>query len=421
MIKRPPRLLIVDQSLRDAGGHHYEYDLALFRAAVEKGVPTLIGAHRSAVKLEHLGDAVRPWFQRAWYESYGPPPPLPVPAALSRHIAARGLRFLKRNARRLLGSAPPPPVPGLGGEILMLITRERFRVSDHVLVHTFSVPELDSLIELASERRKLPAIHIILRRDADETLSNLGARGGLRGSLSRLAESPSAMAALRLYADTAALAQQYEILAPGVRFDVMPIPHCLPAREVGHRREGPLRIVYLGDARDEKGFQFIPEVVEVVGRRFFADARVRFVLQANIGAAGDSSLLVAARDRLAAYPTAQVELISDQLSISAFHDLLWSADIVLLPYDREAYRRRSSGILIQALAAGRVVVVPAGTWMATQIDPEAGVTFDGPADLGNVLVTAVDRWPELSRRAQERAPIWCAEHNAALFIVRLLG
>jgi glycosyltransferase involved in cell wall biosynthesis len=424
MIRRSPRLLIVDQSLRDAGGHHYEYDLALFRAASARGIAIVIGAHVSVPRLDLLGESLRPWFQKAWYESYGPPPPPPPPPALSRNIVARGVRFLGRIARRIIGPGkePPAPIPGLGGEVLALLTRERFRARDHVLVHTFSIPELDTLIELARSRSGLPAIHMIFRRDADEPAVDAGEQGGIRGSLARLMTSPSAAATLRLYADTEDLACQYAGLTPGVTVGVVPIPHCLPPGEHDddRRAEGPIRIVYLGDARDEKGFQLIPDAVQAVAERFFADGRARFVLQANIGAAGDGPLLAAARDRLVAYPQIHVQLITEQLSISAFHDLLWSADIVLLPYDRHAYRWRSSGILVQALTAGRVVVVPAGTWMAAQVDPAAAVTFEDKAGFADAVITAIDRWPALSKRAREGAARWRAEHDPSRFIARLL-
>src|SRR5690242_19667305 len=80
MTSTSPRILIVDQSLRDMAGHHYEYDVALFRAAATAGVPVVVGAHASVQPLDLLGDNVRAWFRRAWYESHEAPPARPVPA-----------------------------------------------------------------------------------------------------------------------------------------------------------------------------------------------------------------------------------------------------------------------------------------------------------------------------------------------------
>jgi hypothetical protein len=187
------------------------------------------------------------------------------------------------------------------------------------------------------------------------------------------------------------------------------------------RREGPLRIVYLGDARDEKGFQLLSDLVAALADRLFAELRARFGIQANISVAGNTPTLWSARERLAVYPATQVELITQQLALSTFHDLLRDADIVVVPYDRQTYQRRRSGILIQARAVGRVVVVPSHTWMGRQIDPAAGVAFASDAGLSGAVLAAAERWPNLSKRAQANAPGWQAQHNASLFISKLVS
>jgi hypothetical protein len=428
MTSNSPRILIVDQSLRDMAGHHYEYDLALFRAAADAGVRVVVGAHASVQPLDLLGDNVRAWFQRAWYESHEVPP-APVAAAkpvlgwLPSSIRAP----LARSARRVIGPRQAPPVrtatgSGFGDEVLALIRAEGLGANDHVLIHTFSIPELDSLIELARSHDELPPIHIIFRRDAEEPSVAGGPDGGIRGSLTRLASFSSAVAVLRLYADTEDLARQYAALVPGLKTAVIPIPHCLPPSEATDvaRKEGPLRIVYLGDARDEKGFHLLPDLVDALADQFFSEARARFVVQGNISVAGDNPMLSAARERLAAYPPGQVELMAEQLGVAAFHDLVRNADIVLLPYDPKAYARRSSGILIQALAAGRVVVVPAQTWLAAQVHPAASVLFGSDGTLADAVATAVDDWPRLSKGAQERAELFRAHHDPSRYITQLL-
>lgn len=417
-----PRLLIVDQSLRDMAGHHYEYDLALFRAATAASVPTVIGAHASVRPLDLLGASVRPWFQRAWYEARS------TPAAPSRFRWLPGrIRWALGRLRRALSSSNKTSTriksgSKLGDEVFELIFTEQLGPTDHVLVHTFSIPELDSLIELARNEHALPLMHVVFRRDAEEPSVAIGPNGGIRGSLTRLASSPAPMRTMRLYADTEDLARQHGELAPGLTVGTLPIPHCLPSDRTSGlpRKAGPLRIVYLGDARGEKGFHLLPDLVDALADKLFPDARARFVFQANVSVGGDSPVLSEARRRLAAYPSAQVELMLEQLEISAFHGLLRSADIVVLPYDRHAYARRSSGILIQALAAGRVVVVPSQTWMARQVDSGASLLFEDPGSLSEAVMTAVGQWPSLWKRADARAPFWQAQHDAALFIRQLL-
>jgi glycosyltransferase involved in cell wall biosynthesis len=429
MSPKPAKILIVDQSLRDMAGHHYEYDVALFRAAAAAGVPVVIGAHAGVQRLESLGNNVRPWFQRAWYESHAAGAvALPVaPNPLLGWLPAIIRTPLSRVARRIVGPRKLAPAQattgsGFGADVLALIRAERLGAGDHVLVHTFSIPELDDLIDLARSQRGLPLIHIIFRRDASEPTVADGPRGGIRGSLSRLAASASAVRTLRLYADTDDLARQYAALSPGLDVGVIPIPHCLPPPEGPQppRAPGPLRIVYLGDARDEKGFHLLADLVDALAGKFFPQGRARFILQGNISVAGDNPVLSHARRRLAAYPGEQVALITEQLDLAAFHDLVRSADIVLLPYDATAYARRSSGILVQALAAGRVVVVPAQTWLARQAEAGGSVAFGTEKSLSDAVAAAVERWPELAGAARRNAAAFRAEHDAARYIAQLL-
>jgi hypothetical protein len=426
MTSQSPRLLIVDQSLRDMAGHHYEYNVALFRAAAAAGVPILIGANISVQRLDVFGDNVRPWFERAWYESQGAPASgaaKPILGWLPQPVRSR----LGGLARRIIGNhrhAADPAEAGsrFGAEVFNLIRTEQLGSGDHVLVHTLNIGELDSLIEVARVDSGLPLIHVVLRRDAEEPSVASGPNGGIRGSFARLVSSRAAAAIIRLYADTEDLASQYDALVPGLGVAVLPIPHCLPSgRAAEHFTTlGPRRVVYLGDARGEKGFHLLPKLVDAVAGRLFPDQRARFVVQCNASVAGDEPELAQARRRLAAYPTNQVELITDQLDLSQFHNLICSSDIVLLPYDRRAYARRSSGILVQALAAGRVVVVPAGTWMARQADPAAAVLFEDEAGLADAVIAAVQQWPALAEGAQERAEPWQARHNAERYIALLL-
>jgi len=427
MTPNSSRILIVDQSLRDMAGHHYEYDLALFRAATAVGVHVIIGAHASVQPLDLLGGNVRAWFQRAWYESHeAPPAPVLAAKPVLGWLPSVIRTPLARWARRLTGlkTAPARTPSGsrFGDEVLALIRAEQFGANGHVLIHTFSIPELDSLIELTRREEGLPSIHIVFRRDAEEPSVAQGPNGGIRGSLTRLSASPSAVATLRLYADTEDLARQYAALVPGLDIGAIPIPHCLPTSEASDatRKEGPLRIVYLGDARHEKGFHLLPDLVDALADKLFPEPRARFVLQGNISVAGDSPGLSAARQRLAAYPPAHVELITEQLGVAAFHDLVRAADIVLLPYDRQAYARRSSGILIQALAAGRVVVVPSGTWLAAQVDQATAVQFGNERSLADAVAVAVDDWPRLSKGARDRADLFRASHDPSRYVAQLL-
>ena len=108
------------------------------------------------------------------------------------------------------------------------------------------------------------------------------------------------------------------------------------------------------------------------------------------------------------------------MPVAAFQALVHSADIVLLPYDSDLYRRRSSGILVQALAAGCPVIVPAQSWLAGQPAPGAALEYDTPAELAAAARRAIEEWPALKRAATEGAQAWDGTAAAARFVGLLL-
>lgn len=423
-------LLIVDQSLRDGAGHHFEYDVAVVAAAAARGLRTVVGANAGVSGLDVGADRIHAWFRHTWLEanqSRTTRRALLVIDRLPMALRPSAVRFgswLRAAVRRIAGRATAhvPPPSRFGSEVVALVRHERLGSGDHVLIHTLSVPELDSLIDAAVGESGLPSIHVVLRRDADEPSVRNGPGGGIRGSFARIAAQGSA-GRFRFHTDTEALAAQYTALAGGLPVHVLPIPHCLGSADPGDggRVPGPLRLVYLGDARREKGFHHLPAVVAALAEDRSPARKVRFILQANTTAFGSDRDVEAARRWLAARPADEVELIDAPLSVPAFQRLLVSADIVLLPYDAEAYRRRSSGILVQALAMGRPVVVPAGTWLAAEVDPAAAVVFDAPSDLPAAVQSAVANWNNLNAVAQLRRAIVFTHHSSAHFVLELMG
>ena len=74
-------------------------------------------------------------------------------------------------------------------------------------------------------------------------------------------------------------------------------------------------------------------------------------------------------------------MIDEPLDVDAYYALFRSLDAVALPYDRVAYRERTSAILMEALGLGVTPIVPSGTWLAeAAADFGAGRTYDGGAD-----------------------------------------
>ncbi len=115
-----------------------------------------------------------------------------------------------------------------------------------------------------------------------------------------------------------------------------------------------------------------------------------------------------------------MEPLRGALSAEQWEEALASCDLLVLPYDRTAYRQRSSGIFAEGAAAGIPAVVPDGIWMAEQIaaGAAAGVSFSGsePGAVAAACAEAVSRLPELHARAARLAAPWRRGTGLAAFL-----
>ena len=166
------------------------------------------------------------------------------------------------------------------------------------------------------------------------------------------------------YTDSTELTQQYEQLGT-FPFHTLSIPHTYSPRDaLAH--EGPLRVTYLGDARREKGYHLLPKIVGDLRQDGLA-GKLHFVVQSNYNVPGGEPEAVVARGQLDSFLGSMVSLYKQALCTADYKALLLSSDITILPYDRTSYSARSSGILVESLAAGIPVIVPAGTWLSRQL------------------------------------------------------
>ncbi len=123
----------------------------------------------------------------------------------------------------------------------------------------------------------------------------------------------------------------------------------------------------MGDARREKGYHLLPAIAWNLKKDYLETGKARFVVQSNPNPREGEVETAIPRAELARFPSSMVALYDEPLSAAAYKDLLLGSDITLLPYERNAYRARSSGILAESLAAGIPVIVPAGTWLSRQL------------------------------------------------------
>ncbi len=372
-----PLFCLVDQNLRDLVGHHYEYDRACVKGAAARGYEAICLGHRDAIEVVAETLPLRRAFSRnMWW----------LPAARDR-AAAIGIA----NAE-------------FRGELDAALAEFTLDGSSVIFAHMIVHGQLSAWAEFVDGHCGPDGpLVVLLLRYQPSFYQDPACEKAFR-SLERNVERG---ARLRLASDSARLSGQLERLT-SLPVETFPIPHTHSAEQPKARAPGPLRVVSLGNARDEKGILELFDAALILEQR--GDVELELILQVN----DPNPDIAPAVERFIGAPPANTRLILEPLSSEAYAHLLASADIVATPYWRSIYEARTSGVFLEAVAAGKPVVCTADTWMADEL-AHAGagiVTADqDPAALAGALAEACARFATLSARAQADRPKWMAFHN----------
>jgi len=385
-----PRLFLFDPNLKSAGGHFCGYDLRVGKAAGALGIEPMIFSNRRA----ELGDTpipIRPVLERnCWEELCTPPGRSPY-----SHMAESAANLAET-------------VAGI---------YRRHRASPHDV--TF-FPNASIVTALGMARtgwlfgEHQPRTALLFRMELSEQsrLAVLGSRGGgylLAQALADLS-ADLAGAGLRLYTDSDFLTEEYGS-ATRLQFTTAPIP--VDPAFLGGASGGSdaVTLLYLGDARTEKGYQDLPGIARELEREL-AEGKVRMVVQSNFNISNGEAGIAEAREKLSGLPN--VHLLSEPLDDSEYVGQMIMADLVLLPYRAEQYVARTSGILAEAICAGVPAIVPEGTWLSEQMRRHgAGAAFqpDDPGAVARETRKALGRLDQLRERARTRRATFLRFHN----------
>lgn len=424
------RFILIDHSLIDYSGHHYEYARAVLNAAHEAGYQPLLFTNRRFRGEYQEAWPIVPAYQYGVWLHQGP---------RWRQQLHRGMGAARSMSRRL--------APGRGGEKsdpadqnkrwgnifrARLQARQsrqfvhdtrralrRFNLAAHDLVFTPNI----SLNDFAALRRSWPIAgpssggrwHFVFRRDVPLSSSQ---------EAKPLSEAFGACPALdrdipwRLWTDSEELSARY-CKATGRAFDTLPIPHTQVSR-TGAQPANRLRVLYLGDARSEKGFQHLPRLVRALTDAERDGRTFEFYFQAHAVSPSEEPQVVAARAELTKLASRGVKLFTAPLAPNEYRELLSSGHLAVLPYDPLAYAARSSGVFAEALSAGIPPVVPDQTWMARRLPAGAGRSYSAVERAADAILDIARDYDRHAETAQRSAIDWRAEHNARR-LVALLG
>ena len=178
-----------------------------------------------------------------------------------------------------------------------------------------------------------------------------------------------------------------------------------PADDVQNQASGAYFVpvvAVLGGMRPEKGSHRIPGIV----RASAGSVDVRFKIQmVNEGLTPED---YAAARELANEPS--VMAIPGELDLEEYAEAMKSSDLAIFPYEIIPYRQRTSAVFAEAVAYGKPAIVPAGTWLARQIEEGRAVGIIcrdlSPAGYAREIAACVAKLPQLTREAQAISKRW---------------
>lgn len=247
---------------------------------------------------------------------------------------------------------------------------------DYMFIPTLDIPDLKAVAECIA---KYPAArkiswHMIFRRnlfEGREPAYQIRKKEVLlfRTALLQFQKKTKACQNTYFYTDTEKLTEQYNFLKI-IPFQTLPIPvNPKLQTNVFPEKQQPYNMVYLGDARREKGYQFLDEVVQGLWEKYALTGKVRFAFQSNFSFDDFRSNyeIVYARQSLMQKDPSIVQLRQHALDSDAYCAFVMGGDIGLLFYDREPYYARSSGALIECICFGMPVIVPSASWLSEEL------------------------------------------------------
>lgn len=387
-------LVILDPNLEGETGHHLAYDLAIAREALARGEAATIVASRRFAPATIEGVRIVPHFSTSTY------------ARLHDDPVTGGMDDWRAFNDRLQAE-------------LAALPRSEFGPGDAVLVPTTTENHLAGYIGWMKGFDPLEAplflIHLMFPSGlAVDAAGQAVVEEPLRALFYRLAERVAQEEGppVHLFASGGEHAREFSAL-----FGRPIPPHPLPIRpEPGPAPEVPPRraLLFAGDARLDKGLALLPGLVP---RLALAHPDWTLVAHVNGQAAwGEARTALEALAGLAATVPA-LEFAGGRLAPEDYLALTRSVGIALFPYDPALYRRKSSGVLWEAISLGTPVVVPADTWLESEARHwgagHVAYAPHGVDAIAEAFAAALPRIGDLAAQSAEAAARYRVANGAA--------
>ncbi|MET0251966.1 MAG: glycosyltransferase [Novosphingobium sp.] len=397
------RLLIVEEALRDFVGHWYEYVRSVSELSRADGAEVTVIAHARADDALRATLPLHPLFPKTlWHGDYRNGGWLWRQSAVFRHNL-----LVFRTLRRFLRRHGP---------------------FDAVFVPTVIVYHIWAWRLLFWLHRRSIGRLVMLIRNSAATYDTPGAsprfarrtrllRWGIRSFARDFASSRAVFAT-----DSDRLADEYRAMS-GIAPIVFPSPRIASPASLRRDRDPGTGVTFacLGPARFEKGIDVLQQAMGL----YLSDPAAppaRFVVQWNMPVADAAGAAYEPDPALAADP--RVTFLTQPLASEAYDAVLGESDCMVLPYRRDSYFARISGVAVEAVTAGIPIITTTDTWTANLVATSgAGLAIeDGDAAaLAGAMAELARDYDRFGGEAQARRGVAMAQHSGAAFLTALWG
>ncbi|MGK7930175.1 MAG: glycosyltransferase [Microcystaceae cyanobacterium] len=310
-------------------------------------------------------------------------------------------------------------------ESLSKILKElNVNTGEEILIHTIGIRQVEAIYHYLEGQSldQIPHIHLLLRRDIDDPLVTNAEGMGLKGCLNSFADNRLWPNKVRFYTDTKELLARYNGVSK-VKLRQVPVPFQTEKLSITTKKQlnQPIHLVYLGDARYEKGYHHLPSIIQSLWDDYLSEDKIQFTIQSNFSVEGGEKDILLTRLQLEQYPSDKVKLIKEVMQTEDYYQLLLSADIVILPYNIVSYRHRTSGVLTESLAAGKPVIVPNHTWLGGQVDELRGRVYNNADEIGNKVKEILEDLDSFQAAATAFSQNWRQQNTPDTFLQCLLS
>jgi glycosyltransferase involved in cell wall biosynthesis/SAM-dependent methyltransferase len=383
-------LVIADPNIKNLMGHYFEYDRAVAEAAVRNGFHCIVLAHSEAMLPPRMICTVAKVYSGDMWRT------IPGESYLSkRNINAVSAEF--------------------AAETLKYLEKQPLQDGDVIFFPTITQVQLPAVATLAAAYGPRGVRFCALLR-----YQRFFYEGPVAARAFRRLEKVAKTSAMILCSDSHRLARDLSSLTT-LPIQVFPIPHTgyVTSRQPRAKTADVVDFVSLGNARGEKGLAEIFNAIRMSATLPWGN-RARFFLQCN-----DASEDIAdAIKEFRRYPDPRVELIDRVLSSEEYYGLLQDADVVLVPYHLSVYRERTSGVFLESVVAGKVVLCTRDTWMSDLLNMHgSGIAVRDRSASGicSAIGALVADLPQFQQRAVPAASHWKNIHSPDNFLAHLLG